>query len=308
MGSTEKFCLKWNDFHVNIGAAFQEIRHEREFFDVTLASEDEQIQAHKVILSACSPFFRGVLRKNKHEHPLLYLKGVKFTELLSILNFMYNGEVNVAQDELSSFLAVAEELKIKGLSQTVDQSENKVDQGRTKDTSPRSQGYSGPRTSSSYPTPRSNYGSPSPAKRPRTNQTKPTHSASSTPKSIYKDECLVPVKNEPGTPVDRNSSPEDQSGEDVPNENRALSVNNTQQDPGYLEEFPVEDYEGMDGLEESDIQGPGYTCPICNVLVPSYQALHKHISRNHNTKKKNDVVHSSVNSCLIPVDYLDYPL
>ena len=46
MGSAEKFCLKWNDFHVNIGAAFQEIRHEREFFDVTLASEDEQIQVH----------------------------------------------------------------------------------------------------------------------------------------------------------------------------------------------------------------------------------------------------------------------
>merc|ERR1712202_1301 len=74
-------------------------------------------QTHKVILSACSPFFRNVLRRNPHQHPLLYLKGVKYKELLSVLNFMYMGEVDVAQEELNSFLAVAEELKVKGLTQ-----------------------------------------------------------------------------------------------------------------------------------------------------------------------------------------------
>jgi BTB/POZ domain len=58
--------------------------------------------------------FRNVLRRNPHQHPLLYLKGVKYKELTSVLNFMYQGEVNVAQDELNSFLAVAEELKVKG--------------------------------------------------------------------------------------------------------------------------------------------------------------------------------------------------
>merc|ERR1719350_764757 len=75
------------------------------------------MQAHKVILSACSPFFRTILRRNKHENPLLYLKGVRFTDLVSVLNFMYHGEVNVAQEELNSFLAVAEDLKVKGLTQ-----------------------------------------------------------------------------------------------------------------------------------------------------------------------------------------------
>jgi len=70
-----------------------------------------------VILSACSPFFRTILRRNRHEHPLLYLKGVKYADLVSVLNFMYHGEVNVAQEELNSFLAVAEELKVKGLTQ-----------------------------------------------------------------------------------------------------------------------------------------------------------------------------------------------
>jgi len=117
MAASEKFCLRWNDFESNISVAFRELREEKDFFDVTLACEDSQVQAHKVILSACSPFFRSVLRKNPHQHPLLYLKGVKYQEMLSVLNFMYMGEVNVAQEELNSFLAVAEELRVKGLTQ-----------------------------------------------------------------------------------------------------------------------------------------------------------------------------------------------
>jgi len=117
MGSSEKFCLRWNDFETNISAAFRELREEKDFFDVTLACDDSQIQAHKVILSACSPFFRNVLRRNPHQHPLLYLKGVKYKDILAVLNFMYMGEVNVAQEELNSFLSVAEDLRVKGLTQ-----------------------------------------------------------------------------------------------------------------------------------------------------------------------------------------------
>jgi len=116
MGS-EKFCLSWNDFESNISLSFRELREEKDFFDITLSCGDEQIQAHKLILSACSPFFRSVLKKNVHQHPLLYLKGVKFRDLQAVLNFMYHGEVNVAQEELNSFLAVAEDLKVKGLTQ-----------------------------------------------------------------------------------------------------------------------------------------------------------------------------------------------
>jgi len=115
--SSEKFCLRWNDFETNISGAFRELRDDKDFFDVTIACEDEQMQAHKVILSACSPFFRNILRRNQHQHPLLYLKGVKYTDLQSVLNFMYHGEVNVAQEELNSFLSVAEDLRVKGLTQ-----------------------------------------------------------------------------------------------------------------------------------------------------------------------------------------------
>jgi len=93
------------------------LRDDKDFFDVTLACDEDQIQAHKVILSACSPFFRNILRRNPHPNPLLYLKGVKFTDLQYVLNFIYHGEVSVGQEELNTFLAVAEELRIKGLTQ-----------------------------------------------------------------------------------------------------------------------------------------------------------------------------------------------
>lgn len=123
MGSTENFCLRWNDFESNVSGAFRDLRAEADFFDVTLGCTDSNgrsLQAHKVILSACSSFFKNLLRQqqatqNSHPNPFIYLRGVSFSDLSSVLDFMYHGEVNVAQEDLNSFLAVAEELQIKGL-------------------------------------------------------------------------------------------------------------------------------------------------------------------------------------------------
>jgi len=129
MGSNEKFCLRWNDFESNISIAFREIREEKDFFDCTLSVGSRQIQAHKLILSACSPFFRSILIQNPHQHPLLYLKGVEFPDLQAVLNFMYHGEVNVAQEELNSFLSVAEDLQVKGLTQGQSSKENQGYEG-----------------------------------------------------------------------------------------------------------------------------------------------------------------------------------
>jgi len=112
-----KFNLRCNDFETNMTTALKDLRNEKDFFDVTIACDDNQIQAHKVILSACSTFFRNLLRRNPHQHPLLYLKGVKYKELLGILDFMYNGEVNISQEELKQFLAIAADLKVQGLTQ-----------------------------------------------------------------------------------------------------------------------------------------------------------------------------------------------
>ena len=87
----EKFCLRWNEFEKNISTSFRALREDKDFFDVTIAFGNQQIQAHKVILSACSPFFKAVLKQNPHQHPLLYLKGVQYQDIISVLNFMYHG-------------------------------------------------------------------------------------------------------------------------------------------------------------------------------------------------------------------------
>ena len=117
MGSTEKFCLQWNDFEANISSAFRDLKDEKDFSDVTLVCADQQVEAHKVILAACSPFFKNVLRKVQHSHPLIYMKGVKFSDLEAVLSFVYHGEVNVDEANLNSFLAVARELEVKGLTE-----------------------------------------------------------------------------------------------------------------------------------------------------------------------------------------------
>ena len=117
MGSSDSFSVSWNTFQENMTDAFRQMREDKDFFDVTLVCDDDQIQAHKVILSACSPFFHTILRRNKHEHPLIFLLGVKYIDILSVLDFMYHGEVTVAQENLNSFLAVSQDLKVKGLTQ-----------------------------------------------------------------------------------------------------------------------------------------------------------------------------------------------
>ena len=113
---SEKLCLQWNDFQDNIKSAFGNLREDNDFADVTLACEDgQQVEAHKVILAASSPFFQKLLGRNKHPHPLIYMRGVKSDDLLAIMDFLYRGEANVFQDNLDSFLAIAEDLQLKGL-------------------------------------------------------------------------------------------------------------------------------------------------------------------------------------------------
>jgi hypothetical protein len=116
MSSSEKFCLKWNDFKENINTVFGSLREDCDFTDVTLACEDgQQVEAHKVILAASSPFFQNLLKTNKHPHPLIYMRGLRSEDLVAMVDFLYYGEANVYQENLDSFLAIAEELKLKGL-------------------------------------------------------------------------------------------------------------------------------------------------------------------------------------------------
>ena len=114
MMSTDE--MQWNDFKENVSSAFGDLRQDKEFTDVTLACEDgQQVEAHKVVLVASSPFFQNILKRNKHSHPLIYMRGVRPENLVAMVDFFYLGEANVNQENLDSFLLLAEELQLKGL-------------------------------------------------------------------------------------------------------------------------------------------------------------------------------------------------
>ena len=113
----EKYCLQWrNDFQSNISKAINDFRKEEDFFDVTLVSDDQQhIPAHKLVLSASSELFRSILKKIAQVDPFIYLSGFSSKELYLVMDYIYQGEVQVLPDDVANFLDVAQKLKINGL-------------------------------------------------------------------------------------------------------------------------------------------------------------------------------------------------
>lgn len=113
--SEQCFCLRWNNYQSSVVGVLRTLLEEGHFVDVTLACDGRQLKAHKLMLSACSNFFRDLLKENPSEHPIIFLRDVRFWELESIMDFIYNGQVNVMQDQLPGFIRTAEALQIKGL-------------------------------------------------------------------------------------------------------------------------------------------------------------------------------------------------
>ena len=112
----DKFLFKGNNFQSTIARSFGVLRAEEDLFDVTLVSDDQvAVSAHKLILSASSSFFKSILKKNVHSHPLIYLSGVHSTNLLRVLDYMYEGEVKLLEDQVESFLLVSNKLMIDGM-------------------------------------------------------------------------------------------------------------------------------------------------------------------------------------------------
>merc|ERR1712126_309070 len=283
----EKFCLKWNDFEHNVSSAFNDIREEKDFFDVTLVCDNNQVQAHKVIIAACSPFFKSILRRNPHQHPLLYLKGVLYEDIVSVLHFMYKGEVNIAQEQLNSFLAVAEDLQVKGLTQDGNSSQAK------------------PKTETIKPSSSNSYKPAPQIKKPSVSRISPGIAASSSSHQQpggYVDagvdddiQEVLPVKTEPSS-SHRLESVHDQSG-----------IVAQMEDENYVEEG----YEYADGqydaaaygtmgdgtdiakgdevfanlddlINSSIISSTGmYTCSICGYSNMYKTNLRTHIETNH---------------------------
>ncbi|KAK0172130.1 hypothetical protein PV328_005488 [Microctonus aethiopoides] len=115
MGSSQQFSLRWNNYLKHITCAFDTLRSDEDLVDVTLSCEGKRIRAHKMLLSACSTYFRDLFKENPCQHPVIIFRNVKFDDLAALIDFMYQGEVNVVQEQLASFLTTAELLAVQGL-------------------------------------------------------------------------------------------------------------------------------------------------------------------------------------------------
>ncbi|XP_053946705.1 sex determination protein fruitless isoform X3 [Anastrepha ludens] len=111
----QQFCLRWNNHPTNLTGVLTSLLQREALCDVTLACDGETVKAHQTILSACSPYFETIFLQNRHPHPIIYLKDVRYSEMRSLLDFMYKGEVNVGQSSLPMFLKTAESLQVRGL-------------------------------------------------------------------------------------------------------------------------------------------------------------------------------------------------
>ncbi|XP_052869268.1 protein tramtrack, beta isoform [Anopheles cruzii] len=118
--SSQRFCLRWNNHQTNLLSVFDQLLHDETFIDVTLAVEGQHLKAHKMVLSACSPYFQQLFVNHPERHPIVILRDVPYKDMKCLLDFMYRGEVSVDQDRLAAFLRVAESLRIKGLTEVND--------------------------------------------------------------------------------------------------------------------------------------------------------------------------------------------
>ncbi|XP_043588939.1 longitudinals lacking protein-like isoform X11 [Bombus pyrosoma] len=132
MEDDQQFCLRWNNHQSTLIQNFDTLLESGTLVDCTLAAEGKYLKAHKVVLSACSPYFEGLLSEHYDKHPVFILKDVKFKELKAMMDYMYRGEVNISQDQLAALLKAAESLQIKGLSESKTSGSSKTDSRQQK--------------------------------------------------------------------------------------------------------------------------------------------------------------------------------
>ena len=125
--NSEGLILKWNDFEQNASSTFKSSKGNLEFSDVTLVAEDgQQMEAHKLIISSGCEFFTNMFNINRAGHTVVFMRGIKFEVLSAIVDFIYSGETKISRKDLTDFITVADELKLKGLSKekTLEEYEN----------------------------------------------------------------------------------------------------------------------------------------------------------------------------------------
>ena len=261
MGSSEKLCLQWNDFQANLNSAFKELRRDTELSDVTLVSDDgKQVEAHKVILASSSPFFANLLKRNKHPHPLIFMRGVTEEVLVATVDFLYNGEGNIYQENLDPFLALAQDLRLKGL--TGDFTEGNTSQGPSHVKSP-----SGEEEKTFFPKELKN-------SRKIARLQRWEDEASS--------EMSVSTINNQSVSVELHQL-DDQIKSMMEHTGKSIMVGNTKREAMLCKVCGKEGQLGniTNHIESNHITGVTHSCDICNKTSRSRNALYQHTKMEH---------------------------
>ncbi|KAL1122955.1 hypothetical protein AAG570_003280 [Ranatra chinensis] len=115
--SQQQFCLRWHNYQTSLLATLPQLLDGEDLTDVTLCAGGRTIKAHRIVLSACSQYFKQLFRLQPLQHPVIVLPGAEFTDLCALVTFMYSGEVNIYQQQLAGLLNMADTLHIRGLAE-----------------------------------------------------------------------------------------------------------------------------------------------------------------------------------------------
>ena len=112
----EKYSLTWQTYTDHLKSMMKDLMMKEDFSDVTLVTEDKKhIKANINILSACSPVFKDILKKDKNSNQIIYLRGIQYSEMESILQFIYLGEAKFYEERMNEYLGLFISLEIKEL-------------------------------------------------------------------------------------------------------------------------------------------------------------------------------------------------
>ena len=114
----QEYDLRLDSYPQHLEDIMKKLLSLEEFADVTLVCDDgKHIKAHRNILSICSPVLKNILQIDQRNVPIIYLRGINHYEMEAIIKFIYLGQASVLKTKVDSFLQVADNLKIKELTQ-----------------------------------------------------------------------------------------------------------------------------------------------------------------------------------------------
>ncbi|XP_059487846.1 protein bric-a-brac 2-like isoform X41 [Neocloeon triangulifer] len=292
--ASHQYSLRWNNYVKHVSTAFEALRCDRDLVDVTLSCEGKKIPAHKMLLSACSSYFKSLFKENPCQHPVIIFRNVAFDDLMALVDFMYKGEVNVEQEQLASFLNTAELLEVQGLTNSgkdVEKSKTTVEEEKTvknDDVQPEIAGvslpYTAPFNESSQPSP-STSSTTTLRKRRRTSPARTEDE--SQPKIQAVDEPViadiehVPLKTEPE--FEHIELQPDDSVDDEDLAASGIGLESSDMD-NFVMAGPSNDSLGEDkGIQMPGGIGPAMVCcKACKQFFGSQDELWEHATRSDN--------------------------